>query len=276
MMELNRPDRLYAGYVLDLDGTVYLDDQPIPGVSQAIAALRGAGSRVVFLTNKPLERPAAYALKLSQMGIPAGPADVVSSIDALVAYLAAHPPAGAILPVTEPLLWDVLTEAGHTVTHEPVGAAMVVVSWDRTFDYDKLERAFHAVRGGARLVATNPDPFCPGPGGGQPDCAAMLAAIEACTGAKAEAVVGKPSSSMAAAVIERLGLEASEVAMVGDRLATDVRMAREAGMVAVLVLSGATGLTDLEDIEGGPDRKPDFVLEDLVQLIPMVPLEGAR
>jgi NagD protein len=275
-MELHRPDRIYAGYVLDLDGTVYLDDHPIPGVPEAIAALRDAGSRVVFLTNKPLERPATYALNLSRMGIPAGPADVVSSIDALGTYLAAHPPGGPILPVTEPLLWEVLTEAGHAITHEPGEAAMVVVSWDRTFDYDKLERAFHAVRGGARLVATNPDPFCPGPGGGQPDCAAMLAAIEACTGAKAEAVVGKPSPSMAVAVLERLGLEASDVALVGDRLATDVRMAREAGMVAVLVLSGATQLSDLEDIDGGPDHAPDFVLEDLVQLIPPVPVEGAR
>lgn len=275
-MELHRPDRIYPGYVLDLDGTVYLDERPIQGVPAAIAALRDAGSRVVFLTNKPLERPATYALKLSRMGIPAGPADVVSSIDALVAYLAAHPPAGPILPVTEPLLWEVLGEAGHGITSDPSAAAMVVVSWDRTFDYNKLEGAFHAIRAGARLVATNPDPFCPGPNGGQPDCAAMLAAIEACTGIKAEAVVGKPAPSMASAVLERLGLEASEVALAGDRLATDVRMAREAGMVAVLVLSGATRLTDLDDIDGGPDMAPDFVLDDLAQLIPPVSVEGVR
>jgi ribonucleotide monophosphatase NagD (HAD superfamily) len=196
---------------------------------------------------------------------------VVSSIDALVAYLAVHPPSGPILPVTEPLLWDVLSEAGYGITHESTGAAMVVVSWDRTFDYAKLERAFHAVRGGARLVATNPDPFCPSPNGGQPDCAAMLAAIEVSTGAKAEAIVGKPSPAMAEAILARLGLPSHEVALVGDRLLTDMLMAREAGMVPVLVLSGATRPADLDEV----DPAPDFVLHDITQLIPELHAEAA-
>jgi NagD protein len=271
-MEFRRPDRIYPGYVFDLDGTVYLDDDLLPGARESIAAIREQGSRVLFLTNKPLDRPATYARKLSALGIPTGAADVVSSIDALVAYLAAHPPTGPILPVTEPLLWEVLTEAGYTITHESASAAMVVVSWDRTFDYAKLERAFHAVRSGARLVATNPDPFCPSPSGGQPDCAAMLAAIEVSTGAKAEAIVGKPSPTMAEAILARLGLPPSEVALVGDRLLTDMRMAREAGMVPVLVLSGATRPADLD----GVDPAPDFVLHDIAQLIPQVHAKSAR
>jgi NagD protein len=263
-MELRLPDRIYPGYVLDLDGTVYLDDQLLPGARESIAAIREHGSRVVFLTNKPLDRPATYARKLADLGIPAGGTDVVSSIDALVAYLAAHPPAGPILPITEPLLWEVLTEAGHVVTHEWAGAAMVVVSWDRTFDYAKLEQAFHAVRAGARLVATNPDPFCPSPDGGQPDCAAMLAAIEVSSGVKAEAIVGKPAPAMAAAILARLGLPPADVALVGDRLLTDMRMARAAGMVPMLVLSGATQAADLD----GVDPAPDFVLANIAQLIP--------
>lgn len=271
-MQVQGPDRIFPGYVFDLDGTVYLEDHLLPGARESIAAIRDHGSRVVFLTNKPLDRPATYAQKLSSLGIPAGPADVVSSIDALVAYLAAHPPVGPILPVTEPLLWDVLTEAGYTITHEAAGAAMVVVSWDRTFDYAKLERAFRAVRAGARLVATNPDPFCPSADGGQPDCAAMLAAIEVSTGSKAEAIVGKPSPAMAAAILSRLGLPPSDVALVGDRLLTDMRMAREAGMISVLVLSGATRLSDLD----GPDPAPDFVLDDIAQLIPRAQAQAIR
>jgi HAD superfamily hydrolase (TIGR01450 family) len=271
-MEFHQPLRIYPGYVFDLDGTIYLDDHLLPGARESIAAVREHGSRVLFLTNKPLDRPATYAQKLSTLGIPAGAADVVSSIDALVAYLAAHPPAGPILPVTEPLLWEVLGEAGYTITHESAGAAMVVVSWDRTFDYVKLERAFHAVRSGARLIATNPDPFCPSSDGGQPDCAAMLAAIEISTGTKAEAVVGKPSPAMAAVILARLGLPPSEVALVGDRLLTDIRMAREAGMVPVLVLSGATRLGDID----GADPAPDFVLHDIAQLIPEVDAGAAR
>ena len=109
------------------------------------------------------------------------------------AYLVAHPPAGPVLALTEPLVAEVLAEAGFALTTDPAEAAMVVVSWDRGFDYAKLLAGFRAVRSGARIVATNPDPFCPTADGGLPDCAAMLAALEACTGARAEAVVGKPS-----------------------------------------------------------------------------------
>jgi HAD superfamily hydrolase (TIGR01450 family) len=261
---LRRPDRIHAGYVLDLDGTIYLGEEPLPGAIETLAALRDAGSRLVYLTNKPLERPAAYAAKLRAMGVPAEDHEVVSSIDALVGYLRDHPPARAILTVAEPLIAEVLSEAGHVVTTDPAGADLVVVSWDRTFDYDKLERAFRAVRAGARIVATNPDPYCPTPDGGLPDCAAMLAAIEVSTGSKAEAIVGKPSPHMARVALDRLGLPAADVVMVGDRLLTDIGMAHANGMIGALVLTGATRLADLPPAPGGPD----FVLEHIGQLIP--------
>jgi len=261
---LRRPERLYPGYVLDLDGTVYLGEELLPGAADALGALRAAGSRLVFLSNKPLERPAAYAAKLRTMGVAAADGDVVSSIDALVAYLDEHPPVRGILAITEPLLAEILVEAGHTVSRDPAAVDLVVVSWDRTFDYDKLERAFRAVRAGARIVATNPDPYCPTPDGGLPDCAAMLAAIEVATGAKAEAIVGKPSSHMARVALDRIGLRAGDVVMVGDRLLTDVGMAHANGMIGALVLTGATSVADLPPAPAGPE----FVLEDLGQLIP--------
>jgi NagD protein len=188
----------------------------------------------------------------------------VTSIDALLGYLREHPPARAILPVTEPLLVSVLRDAGFEVSERPGDCDLVVVSWDRTFDYGKLERAFHAVRAGARIVATNPDPWCPTPDGGLPDCAAMLAAIEASTGARAEAIVGKPSPWMSRALLDRLGLPPDQVVMVGDRLLTDMRMARESGMTAALVLTGAT---TREQALAAPEL-PDLVLYDLSALIP--------
>ena len=142
---------------------------------------------------------------------------------------------------------------------------VVVVSFDRTFDYRKLKVAFDAVRGGARIVATNPDAYCPTPeGGGLPDCAAMLAAVEASTGASAEAIVGKPSEHMAAALVDRLGVPARDTLLVGDRLATDVRMANEAGMISALVLTGATGP---EEALASTDR-PDYVIYHLGELLP--------
>jgi NagD protein len=261
---LRTPDRIYPGYVFDLDGTIYLGDAALPGAVDALNALRAAGSRTLFLSNKPLEPPEAYAAALRSMGVPAERDDVVSSLDALLVYLADHPERSGILPVTEPLIEGMLRDAGHAVTHDPSEADLVVVSWDRTFTYDKLERAFRAVRRGARIVATNPDPFCPTPDGGLPDCAAMLAAIEVSTGSKAEAIVGKPSRHMARVALERLGLAPADVVMVGDRLLTDVGMAREAGMVAGLVLTGATTVDDLRRATA----PPDLVLDDLGQLIP--------
>ncbi len=268
---LRRPTRLYQGYVFDLDGTLYLGERLLPDAAETVAAIRATGARVAFLTNKPLERPATYAAKLSALGIEAGPTEVVSSTDALLRYLARHATGARILPITEPLLADMLREAGFTTlnpaTDDPTTAEVVVVAWDRTFDYAKLVAAFRAVRAGARIVATNPDPFCPMPDGDLPDCAAMLAAIEASTGASAEAVVGKPSAHMATALLERMDMAPEETVLVGDRLLTDVRMGQAAGMATALVLTGATTLADLAE---SPIR-PDFVLAGVGQILPVDP-----
>ena len=170
-----------------------------------------------------------------------------------------------MLAVAERSTIDELSAAGFTVTTQPLEAQVVVVSFDRTFDYEKLNAAFQAVRyGGAVIVATNPDPYCPTPEGGIPDCAAMLAAIEACSGARAEAVVGKPSIHMARALARAAGMPAEGVAVVGDRLLTDIAMARSMGMTGVLVLTGATCA---ESIEGSPVQ-PDFVIGSLSELLP--------
>ncbi len=275
-MTLRRPTRVFGGYVFDLDGTLYLGDHLLPGAAATVAAIRAGGARIAFLTNKPIETPATYAAKLTTLGIPAQASEVVSSTDALVRYLHANAAGARILAITEPLLVRLLREAGFQVvdpgerrgqaTAGPVAVDIdvVVVAWDRTFDYAKLLAAFRAVRAGARIVATNPDPFCPDPDGDLPDCAAMLAAIEACTGARAEAIVGKPSRHMAAALLDRLALPADDTLLVGDRLLTDVRMAHEAGMASALVLTGATSARDL----AVSSIVPDFVLGGVAEVLP--------
>jgi len=260
------PDRLFAGYALDLDGTVYLGDHALPGAVDAISRLRDMGCGVVFVTNKPLETAAEYAAKLTRLGVPCSASDVVTATDALLTYLAAKHPDSRVLAVAEPVVQAALREAGHQVTGDPAEAEVVVVSFDRTFDYAKLTAAYRAVRlHGAAIVATNPDPYCPTPDGGLPDCAAMLAAIEACTGVRAEAITGKPSEHMTYAVLERLGFPVpAHTAMVGDRLSTDVTMAARAGMASVLVLSGVNRRADLEFSE----VMPDYIVDDLTQLLP--------
>src|SRR5215216_2741445 len=153
-------------------------------------------------------------------------------------------PEARLFVVGERPLVQLLELGGYDVVQEAEAVEVVVVSFDRTFDYRKLKVAFDAVRGGARIVATNPDAYCPTPDGGLPDCAAMLAAIEASTGASAEAIVGKPSQHMVAVLLEKLGVPAKDTLLVGDRLSTDVRMANEAGMASALVLTGATSLEE--------------------------------
>jgi NagD protein len=262
---------MFGGYVFDLDGTLYLGNELLPGAAETVAAVRAAGSRAAFLTNKPLETPAAYATKLTDLGIPAAAAEVVASTDALLRYLASEAPGARVLAISEPLVAAMLREVGFTVLEpgrdDPTTADVVVVAWDRTFDYAKLVAAFRAVRAGARIVATNPDPYCPTPDGDLPDCAAMLAAIEASTGVRAEAIVGKPSAHMAATLLERLDLPASDTLLVGDRLSTDVRMAQEAGMASALVLTGATSA----DALAAGTIRPDYVLDGIGELLPIRP-----
>jgi HAD superfamily hydrolase (TIGR01450 family) len=258
------PERLFSGYALDLDGTVYLGDELLPGARKTIAWLREGGCRVVFLTNKPLSTGGDYADKLTRLGVPTAGSDVVTSLDSLVLYLNRMHPDARILPVTEALAEQVLHDAGFPIVVDPAKADVVVVSFDRTFDYQKLTNAYLAVRAGAVIVATNPDPFCPTPQGGIPDCAAMLAAIEACTGSVAEAVVGKPSGHMADALLARMNVPAAEAATVGDRILTDVAMGQRHGMVGMLVLTGATSA---EACLLSPVR-PDYVVPSLADIIP--------
>lgn len=266
-----RPTRMFGGYVFDLDGTLYLGDHLLPGAADTVAAIRAAGSRVAFLTNKPLETTETYAAKLTDLGIPASAPEVVSSTDALLRYLLQHAAGARLLPISEPLLAGMLRDAGFTtldhIGDDPTTADVVVVSWDRTFDYAKLVAGFRAVRAGARIVATNPDPFCPTPDGDLPDCAAMLAAIEASTGVRAEAIVGKPSPHMAATLLDRLALPADDTILIGDRLMTDVRMAQEAGMASALVLTGATSASALAD----SPVIPDYVLGGVAEVLPPGP-----
>ena len=262
---MSLPERRFTGYIFDCDGTVYVGDVPLPGAVVAISQLRAAGARTMFLTNRPTSSSADYAERLTAMGIPTGAADVVSSIDALIWYLSQRGQCPRLRVVGEALLCSLLREAGFDVVDGYDGPVdFVVVAFDRTFDYPKLKGAFDAVKSGARIVATNPDRYCPSPDGGLPDCAAMLAAVEACTGERAEAIVGKPSGHMAAVVRDRLGVASSAALLIGDRLETDMLMARELEMEFALVLTGVTTADEVAAAES----QPDYILDSLLDLLP--------
>lgn len=259
-----RPSRLYRGYIFDLDGTTYLDDALLPGVAATIRALRKAQCQVVFVSNNPTHTRAAMAARLTRLGLATRTGEVVNSTMVLIDYLCRRAPGCRVFPVAEQPVCDELRAAGFILSEDPQAIDFVIASFDRTFVYRKLQIAFDAIRAGAQLIATNADRFCPVAGGGQPDAAAIIAAIEACTGTQVEEIVGKPSPLMAAAALKVLGLAPGDCLMAGDRLETDIAMGCQAGMATALVLTGATPTAALTD----SPVTPDFVLESLDQLLP--------
>src|SRR5437773_1748488 len=242
----------HRGWLFDLDGTVYRGDALIPGADGAIAALRAAGRRVAFLSNKPLQTRAGYARKLTGLGIPTREDDVVNSSLVLARHLARLDPGAPVFVIGEPPLIAELRAHGFEVRGDP-RVRWVVIAFDRTFDYAKLNTALQAVRQGARLIATNPDRTCPTEDGEIPDCAGMIAAVEAVTGATVEVIVGKPSPIILETALARLAVPAADAVMVGDRIETDIVMGKRGGLATVLVLSGITRADDPRIAEVAPD-----------------------
>jgi len=255
--------RDFDGYLLDLDGTLYLGPDLIPGADRAVASLRARGARVVFLSNKPIATRRSYARKLTALGIPAAEKDIVNSNLALTRYLCREHRGARLGVIGEQPLLDDLLGAGFEVVDDPVQVDVLVVSWDRQFNYEKLCFGHDALRAGARFVATNPDRVCPMPEGVMlPDCASMVGALEGATGRRVEVWAGKPSRLMGEMALERLGLPAERCAMVGDRLDTDMVLARNNGLASILVLTGCTDRAAL----AASEQKPDFVLESVAEL----------
>lgn len=263
-MDYLHPSQLYDAYIFDLDGTVYLGEALLPTAGETITALRRLGKRTVFLSNNPTHTRHDQAARLSRLGLPTPAEDVINSSLVMADFLRRHLPEARLFVVGEEPLKADLRAAGFQLTEEVSQIDVVIASFDRTFVYRKLQLAFDAIRTGARFFATNADRYCPVPGGGEPDAAAIIAAIEACTNTKVEAVVGKPSAHMAEAILDLVQLPPERCLMTGDRLETDVLMGLDAGMAAALTLTGATRETDLAS---SPVR-PHYVLHQLADLLP--------
>ncbi|CAA9487090.1 MAG: Sugar-phosphatase AraL [uncultured Rubrobacteraceae bacterium] len=262
------PDRLYEGYIFDLDGTIYLGDDLLPGAKRLILKLRELGKKVVFLSNNPTKDPQQYSEKLTKLGLPTPEEETVNTVVTMTQWLLQNHPDATVFPISEEPLKKALREAGIRLSEDPEEIDIVIASYDRTFEYRKLQIAFDAIwfHGRAFLVTTNPDRYCPFPGGrGEPDAASIVAAIEACTGTKCRVNVGKPDPIMLETIMGMVGLDASECVMAGDRLYTEIRMALDAGMPSAVVL---TGETTAEMLAGETENKPDYVLDRIDRLIP--------
>lgn len=249
------------GFIFDLDGTIYVDDGIICGVAEAIKELKERGDKVVFLTNKSIASRNDYVEKLNKLGIEVELNEVINSNYITAHYLKSEMDSeDTVYVIGEEPLFEELSDEGIKLADVPERAAYVVLGWDRKFTYDKLNIAFQAWRNGAKIIATNPDRTCPVQGGEIPDCGAMIGAIEGATGEPVTTITGKPSLKMAEYVLNNvLGMHAADCYMVGDRLETDIKMANEAGIQSVLVM---TGITTPEMLER-TNYQPDVVLESV-------------
>lgn len=256
-------------YLFDMDGTIYLGDHLLPGVARTITELRRRGIPVRFLSNNPTKDPQQYSQKLSKLGLPTDVTDIVNTIVSTTRWLQENHPDAVLFPISEEPLKNALREAGFKLSENPAEIDIVIASYDRHFDYRKLQIAFDAIwfHRRAFLIQTNPDRFCPLPDGrGEPDCAAMTAAIEACTNTKCEVSLGKPSPAMLREALAGLDVKYENCVMVGDRLQTDIAMATRIGMQSALVLTGEATRKDIENLD--PAQHPNFVLDRIDRLIP--------
>ena len=263
------PQSWYDAYLFDLDGTIYLGDTVLPTVHSALRRIRDRGIPVRFLSNNPTKTPAAYLAKLRRLGVEAEPHEIMNTLVTTTQWIVRHRPAAKVFPIGEEPLLTALEQAGIEISEDPAQIDIVLASYDRTFAYRKLQIAFDALwfHKRAVLMSTNPDPYCPFPGGhGEPDAGAIVAAIEACTGVRCERTFGKPSRQMLDTISEGLGVPTKRTVMVGDRLMTDIAMARRAGMDAALVLTGDSTRAQIESVP--PDERPTWTLDHLEDLLP--------
>ncbi|GAB3318534.1 HAD-IIA family hydrolase [Haloplanus salinarum] len=253
----------YRGVVLDVDGTVVRGDEPIPGAAEGLDRLAAAGCRRLFVSNNPTKRPPAYAERLGRAGFDVDADEIVTAGTVTTTYLTDRHADDALFVVGEPALVEQLTDAGLTVVDEASRAETVVLSIDRSFDYDRLCAALRACEDDdVPLVGTDPDMLIPAAGGDLPGSGAIINAVAGVVGREPDVVLGKPSEPALRIVRDSLGVSPSSCLVVGDRLDTDIALGERAGMTTALV---RTGVSDDDDIAES-DVSPDYVLDSLADV----------
>jgi HAD superfamily hydrolase (TIGR01450 family) len=254
----------FDGFLVDLDGVVWMGRELLPGATETLQALLEGGKEIVFVTNNPGRPPATYVERLREAGVPVADGRVVTA-GVVTAHLAAERsgPNAAAFVIGAPAFHDTVEAAGLKLLDgkEAREAEVVLVSGHRGFDYEELLTATQAMQGGASLFATSRDPTLPMPGGAWPGTGSILAAVETASGGRAE-IGGKPERHLFDQARALLG-NAGRVAMVGDRIASDIEGGRRYGLATILVLSGACSRDEADAAE----PPPDHVLDDLSGLL---------
>lgn len=248
-------------FIFDMDGTIYLGAKVFPFAIRFIKDLRAHGKRVLFFTNNASHSPAFYMEKLTRMGFEPRPEEIMTSGDVTIEFLKRHRNGQSVYLVGTPDLEDTFRTAGiPLLTGKEDRADIVVTSFDTTLTYEKLDNACRLVRGGAEYLSTHPDFNCPTETGFIPDSGAIAAFVTASTG-KTPTYFGKPYRETVDMICEATGMDRSEMCIFGDRLYTDIAIGKRHGVTAILVLTGETTPTDVENAQ--PCDRPDFIFPSL-------------
>jgi 4-nitrophenyl phosphatase len=261
-MTNNDTDKLRSikNLIIDMDGVLYRGDEAIPGLKEFFAFLRERPIHFILATNNSTRTAQQYVDKLARMGVEVALWEILTSSQATAMYLETLAPVGTrVYVIGEEGLETAMREKGYIVSGD--GAEFVVVGMDRRLTYEKLKVAALLIRGGARFIGSNPDTTLPTEEGFIPGAGAMLAALETSTGV-APTIIGKPERPLFELALAKLGSSQEDTAIVGDRLETDVLGGHNAGLTAILVLSGAATRQDVDSAT----VKPDLVFEDISHL----------
>ncbi len=239
-------------FVLDMDGTIYLGDNVLAGAIEFCNRIIEGGRKLLYFTNNASKAPEDYVNKLSRLGFPCKRKNVVTSGDVTTAYLSKYHKGESVYLVGTKNLEKSFTDAGIPLSDD---AKIVVVSFDLTLTYEKLERACTLIRNGAIFYSTHPDINCPTPNGFIPDSGAICGAITLSTGVTPK-YFGKPYAETAQMIELLSGVSREKTAMVGDRLYTDIALGKKNGLCAILVMSGETTEEMLSAAK--PEELPDL------------------
>ena len=249
-------------FLLDMDGTIYLDEDLFPGTKPFLADVKRLGGRYLFLTNNSSKSVKAYVEKLGRLGIEATEEDFLTSVDAMIDHLKGKKPYRLCYVFGTESFRSQLEQAGIPVTNTLSDAVdCLLIGFDTELTFKKLEDACILLNRGVDFIATNPDWVCPTWYGSVPDCGSVCEMLFRATGRR-PLVIGKPQPAMVQLAVKKTGYAPEEAVMIGDRLYTDVASGVNAGIDTIFVLSGEGTLEDL----AASDVKPTWTMQDISEV----------